>query len=71
MVTLLGSLLPNALARIEKGDPGDPQPDGQATYAEFFEPEYEIDWSQTAADVRRQVCWPGALPRRGRAHTVR
>jgi len=56
MSTLLGALLPNALARVEKADPGDPQPGGQATYAGFFEPEYvEIDWSQTAAEVRRQV----------------
>ena len=67
MFALLGSLLPNALARVEKGDPGDPQPDGQATYAEFFEPEYvEIDWSQTAAEVRRQVlAWRVAAARPG------
>jgi methionyl-tRNA formyltransferase len=67
MFTLLGSLLPNALARVEKGDPGDPQPDGQATYAEFFEPEYVgIDWSQTAAEVRRQVlAWRVAAARPG------
>jgi methionyl-tRNA formyltransferase len=67
MVTLLGSLLPNALARVEKGDPGDPQPDGQATYAEFFEPEYvEIDWSQMAAEVRRRVlAWRVAAARPG------
>ena len=67
MFTLLGSLLPDALARVEKGDPGDPQPDGQATYAEFFEPEYvEIDWSQTAAEVRRQVlAWRVAAARSG------
>ncbi len=67
MVTLLGSLLPNALARVEKGDPGDPQPDGQATYAAFFEPEYvEIDWSQTATEVRRRVlAWRVAATRPG------
>jgi methionyl-tRNA formyltransferase len=67
MFTLLGSLLPDALARVEAGDPGDPQPDGQASYAEFFEPEYvEIDWSQTAAKVRRQVlAWRVAAARPG------
>jgi methionyl-tRNA formyltransferase len=67
MFTLLGSLLPNALVRVAKGDPGDAQPDAQATYAGFFEPEYaEIDWSQTAADVRRQVlAWRVAAARPG------
>ena len=67
MFTLLGSLLPTALARVEKGDPGDPQPDAHATYAGFFEPEYvEIDWSQTAAEVRRQVlAWRVAAARPG------
>ena len=67
MFALLGSLLPVALARVEKGDPGDPQPGGQATYAGFFEPEYvEIDWSQTAAEVRRQVlAWSVAAARPG------
>ena len=67
MATLLGSLLPTALARVEKGDAGDPQPDGQATYAACFEPEYvEIDWSQTAAQVRRRVlAWRVAAARPG------
>ncbi len=76
MFTLLGSLLPSALARVENGDPGDPQPDGQATYAGFFEPEYvEIDWSLTAAEVRRQVlAWRVAAARpaaRGPLTTLR
>jgi len=67
MFALLGSLLPNALARVEQRDPGDPQPDAQATYAGFFEPEYaEIDWSQTATEVRRQVlAWGVAAARPG------
>jgi methionyl-tRNA formyltransferase len=67
MFTLLGSLLPDALARVEKGDTGEPQADARATYAEFFEPEYvEIDWSQTAAAVRRQVlAWRVAATRPG------
>ena len=67
MFTLLGSLLPGALTRVENGDPGDPQQDGQATYADFFEPEYlEIDWARTAVEVRRQVlAWGVAAARRG------
>lgn len=56
MFELLGSLLPEALARVEAGDPGDPQPAEGASYAGFFEPEYaEIDWSRTAIEVHRQV----------------
>ena len=67
MYALLASLLPNALARVEQGDRGDPQPGEQATYAGFFEPEYvEIDWSHTAAEVRRQVlAWRVAAVRQG------
>lgn len=67
MFALLGSLLPDALARVERRDPGDPQPHAQATYAGFFEPEYaEVDWSQTAAEVRRQVlAWGVAAMRPG------
>jgi methionyl-tRNA formyltransferase len=56
MVELVGSLFPAALARVEAGDPGDPQPAGGASYAGFFEPEYEeIDWSRPAIEVHRQV----------------
>jgi methionyl-tRNA formyltransferase len=56
MLPLLGSLLPTALARVEAGEPGEPQPTDGASYAGFFEPEYaEIDWTQPAAQIRRQV----------------
>jgi len=56
MFALLRSLLPDALARVEAGDAGDPQPREGASYAGFFEPEYaEIDWSGTPAEVCRQV----------------
>jgi methionyl-tRNA formyltransferase len=56
MFALLRSLLPGALARVEAGDAGDPQPREGASYAGFFEPEYaEIDWSKTPAEVCRQV----------------
>jgi methionyl-tRNA formyltransferase len=67
MFALLGSLLPNALQRVAAGAPGDPQPDDRASYAGFFEPEYaEIDWSQTASEVCRQIlAWRVAALRLG------
>jgi methionyl-tRNA formyltransferase len=56
MFSLLASLLPGALSRVEAGEPGRPQPAEGASYAGFFEPAYaEIDWTQPAAEVRRQV----------------
>jgi methionyl-tRNA formyltransferase len=49
-------LLPQALARIEEGDPGDPQPEGAGEYHSFFEPEYVwVDWSRPAGEIYRQV----------------
>lgn len=48
-------ILPTALERAERGDPGDPQPDSDE-YWSFFEPGYaEIDWSRPAAEIERQV----------------
>jgi methionyl-tRNA formyltransferase len=53
---LAGRLLPKALARIEAGDRGDPQPDEGATYAPRFEDDYaEIDWRRPAREVHNQV----------------
>lgn len=65
MFELAASLLPEALARVAARDPGDPQPSNGASYAGFFEPEYaEIDWSRSAAEVRRQVlAWGVAATR--------
>jgi methionyl-tRNA formyltransferase len=55
LVGLVTELLPRALARIEVGDPGDPQ-EGAGSYFSFFGPDYVwIDWSRPAADIRRQV----------------
>lgn len=49
-------LLPEALARVERGDPGDPQDDAVSSYAGAFEPEYaRIDFSRPAAEIHRQV----------------
>jgi methionyl-tRNA formyltransferase len=64
---LAASLLPEALARVEAGDPGDAQDDGEASYAGFFEPEFaEIDWSRPALEVHRQVrAWWMAAVRDG------
>ncbi len=56
MIELVGRLLPEALARVEAGEAGDPQPVNGASYAGFFEASYaEIDFSHTADEVRRQV----------------
>src|SRR5215213_6301108 len=50
-------ILPRALQRIAAGDPGDPQnATGDEPYAGWFGEDYaEIDWSQPAALVHRQV----------------
>jgi methionyl-tRNA formyltransferase len=49
-------LLPQALARVEEGDPGDPQPESAGEYYSFFGPEYvRIDWSRPAVEIYRQV----------------
>ena len=56
LVDVVGELLPRALARVEGGDPGDEQLDGEGGYFGFFEPEYRwIDRSQPAAEIYRQV----------------
>jgi methionyl-tRNA formyltransferase len=69
MFALLGSLLPEALARVEAGDPGDPQPAEGASYAGFFEAEYaEIDWAQPIAEIHRQVLAWGVAARRPGPH---
>ena len=52
----VGAMLPAVLARVESGDPGDPQDETQASYLGKFEPEYvRIDWSRPAAEIERQV----------------
>lgn len=56
LVEAVGGLFPMVLARIEAGDPGDPQPEGEGGYESFFEPEYVvIDWSRTRDEIERQV----------------
>ena len=52
----IGEIFPEVLERVERGDPGDPQAEADATYFSFFEPEYAwIDWSRPAAEIARQV----------------
>ena len=49
-------LLPRVFERVAAGDPGDPQDHSQATYAGFFDDEYaQVDWTQPARDIHRQV----------------
>jgi methionyl-tRNA formyltransferase len=52
----VGEIFPTVLRRVEAGDPGDPQPEGEGEYFSFFEAEYaRIDWSRPAAEIERQV----------------
>jgi methionyl-tRNA formyltransferase len=56
LASLSLELLPRALARLEAGDRGDPQPVSGATYAGPFGEDYQrLDWSLPAADLHRQV----------------
>lgn len=55
LVELIVELLPKALARVESGDPGDPQ-QGSGRYLSFFGADYVwIDWSRPAEQIHRQV----------------
>ncbi len=56
MVEAITEMFPRVLERVEQGDPGDPQPEGEGTYYTFFEPEYVwIDTSGTREEIARQV----------------
>lgn len=45
-----------ALARVAQGDPGDPQDESRAFYADLFTDDWrEIDWSQPARTIHNQV----------------
>jgi methionyl-tRNA formyltransferase len=67
IVGLAAALLPQALARVEAGDPGDVQDASEASHAGFFEPEFaETDWRRPAEEVHRQVrAWWVAAVREG------
>jgi methionyl-tRNA formyltransferase len=52
----VSDLFPRVLERLERGDPGDPQPEGVGEYLSFFEPEYAwIDLSRSREEISRQV----------------
>ena len=55
------ALLRQALERVARGDPGDAQPESQATEAGLFEDGWRIiDWSQPARTIHNQVrSWVG------------
>ncbi|HEU0336838.1 MAG TPA: formyltransferase family protein [Gaiellaceae bacterium] len=56
LAELGAELLPQAFARLEAGDRGDPQPAGGATYAGPFGDDYaEVDLSRAREEVHRQV----------------
>jgi methionyl-tRNA formyltransferase len=56
LVDVVAKLLPRALERVERDDPGDPQPKGAGEYLPRFEPEYAwIDWSGPVEEIRRKV----------------
>lgn len=69
LVDVIGELLRRALARVEGGDPGDPQ-EGEGTYFSFFEPGYvRIDWTRPTEEIQRQVrAWRFASRRNGVEH---
>lgn len=49
-------LVARAFARVAAGDPGDPQDESRARYAELFTDDWrEIDWSRPARAVHNQV----------------
>jgi methionyl-tRNA formyltransferase len=56
LVGAVGEIFPSVLERIERGDPGDPQREDEATYFSLFEQEFAwIDWSRPASEIERQV----------------
>jgi methionyl-tRNA formyltransferase len=55
IAAVVQQILPAALERAERGDPGEPQEESDE-YCSFFEPEYAtIDWTRPAAEIERQV----------------
>jgi methionyl-tRNA formyltransferase len=62
LVATVPEVLARAFARVAAGDPGEPQDESQAGYAELFTDDWrEIDWAQPARAVHNQVrSWVGA-----------
>lgn len=56
LVAAIREIFPSVLERVERGDPGNPQREDEATYFSLFEPEFAwIDWSRPALEIERQV----------------
>lgn len=56
LASAVGDMLARVLERVERGDPGEPQDESQASYLGAFEPEYAwIDATRSCDDVARQV----------------
>jgi methionyl-tRNA formyltransferase len=54
--TVAGEVFPRALARVEAGDPGEPQDESVASYQSFFGDDYVwIDPAKPAIEIYRQV----------------
>jgi methionyl-tRNA formyltransferase len=61
LIATLPDLLARAMARVAAGDPGDPQDESRAFYADLFTDDWrEIDWSRPARAIHNQVrSWVG------------
>lgn len=59
---LVPGLIAEAIARLARGEPGEPQDEAQATYAGHFEDAWRfIDWTQPARTIHNQVrSWTGS-----------
>jgi methionyl-tRNA formyltransferase len=62
LVATIPELLARTFARVEAGDPGEPQDESRAGHAALFTDDWrEIDWGQPARTVHNQVrSWVGA-----------
>ena len=61
LIATVPAMMGQAFARVAQGDPGDPQDESRAFYAELFTDDWrEIDWSQPARAIHNQVrSWYG------------
>jgi methionyl-tRNA formyltransferase len=56
LVATVPPMMARAFARVAQGDPGDPQDESRAFYAELFTDDWrEIDWSRPARTIHNQV----------------
>jgi methionyl-tRNA formyltransferase len=56
LVATVPPMMARAFARVAQGDPGDPQDESRAFYAELFTDDWrEIDWSRPTRTIHNQV----------------